>query len=121
VPVATRMYLETLALFGGTGALILFFGALAVGRFSMLAAKDAVLAEADSEYYPGYPSSQPAGAAQSAPYDTTPDQFPTSTGQFPSVTGRYSQPTQFPGSSAQLSDAPTQASDTPEYPPTASV
>src|SRR5215469_9585983 len=40
-------YLEGAGLFFGIGVLILFFGALAIGRFSMLAASDLEALEAD--------------------------------------------------------------------------
>jgi hypothetical protein len=35
-----RAYLETLTLFSGLGLLVAFLGALAIGRFSLLAASD---------------------------------------------------------------------------------
>ncbi|HKD89194.1 MAG TPA: hypothetical protein VKB62_11740 [Streptosporangiaceae bacterium] len=48
---ALQTYLENEALFFGLGALILFFAALAIGRFSMLAAKDVEAVEADGYSY----------------------------------------------------------------------
>jgi hypothetical protein len=63
-----RTYLETIAFFGGLGLVVLFFGALAIGRFSMLAARDVVPMADDSGYY------------------ETQTSFPTTTtGQFPGV------------------------------------
>ena len=66
---ALQSYLEREALFFGLGALILFVAALALGRFSMLAAKD-VEEETDGLSYP-----------------SRAEQFPTPTGAFRSATG----------------------------------
>jgi hypothetical protein len=68
-------YLEAAALFFGLGALILFVAALAIGRFSMLAAKDVEVEEADGYSY----SSGPAQAS------TSTGAFRTAAGQFPSA------------------------------------
>ena len=61
------LYLETMSLFAGLGVLILIASAVALGRFSMVAAKD--VAAADS-YEPNY---------QMTPDETRPDlsQYPT--------------------------------------------
>ena len=67
---ALQDYLERAALFFGLGALIVFVAALAIGRFSMVAAKDVEAVEADGYSYAGRS-----------------EQFPTPTGQFPSVSG----------------------------------
>lgn len=67
-PTALRTYLETTAFFGGLGLLVLFCGALAVGRFSMLAAKD-------------------VAPAQGGDYYDTQTGFPTAAGQFPDSPG----------------------------------
>jgi hypothetical protein len=98
-----RMYLETLALFGGVGALVIFFGAVACGRLSMIAMSDAA-ADGGGAYYPDYPAS-PGDAGTESPdypvstgYPASTSPFPAaeypapSTGQFPTVAG------QFPGS-----------------------
>ena len=55
---ATRLFLEQFAFFTGIGVLILFFGALALGRFSVVGVKDAALAEQILSGVPteGYPS-----------------------------------------------------------------
>jgi hypothetical protein len=88
-----QTYLEQIALFTGIGLLILFLGALAIGRFSMIAARD-MAASAESPSY--YADSSPAGQ-----YSTSAGTFPTSAGQFPSG-GQYTDaPSQYP-------DAPTQ-------------
>jgi hypothetical protein len=81
-------YLERAALFFGLGALILFVGALAIGRFSMLAARD-IAVETDGYSY----------ASQEQSFPTPTGAYRTTTGQFPSVqettTAQYPPP---PGS-----------------------
>jgi hypothetical protein len=64
-------YLEGLTLFSGLALLVAIIGAIAIGRFSMLAAAD--LGADDDEYYPDFPTSQSAG-------------FPSATGQLPDTT-----------------------------------
>ncbi len=64
-------YLERAALFSGLGALILFVAALAIGRFSMLAARD-VEQESDGYSYAG-----------------TSGQFPTPTGAYRTASGNF--------------------------------
>ncbi len=111
-----RSYLESVALFGGLGALILFVGALAVGRFSLAAAKDMQADSDDDAYYPGLPAvTQPGRPASAAtPFPSGPDQY-ASTDQFsqppssPPSDVFPDLPTRFPGQSPPLSDAPTQA------------
>jgi hypothetical protein len=71
---ALQDYLERAALFFGLGVLILFVGALAIGRFSMLAAKD-VEVETDGYSY----------ASQPDQFSTPSSSYRTTTGQFPSV------------------------------------
>jgi hypothetical protein len=93
-----RTYLEQIAFFTGVGLLILFAGALAIGRFSMIAARDM----AGSAEAPGYY----ADSAAAEQYSTSAGTFPTSAGQFPSggqfTTGHY------PDAPSQYPDAPTQ-------------
>jgi len=67
-----QSYLEKAALFFGLGALILFIAALAIGRFSMLAAQDV---EEETDGYSSYPSRS--------------EQFPTPTGAFRTTTGQF--------------------------------
>ncbi len=68
-----RPYLETISLFIGLGVLIIIVGAIAMGRFSMVAATDlAETSDADG-YYGDYPSAR--GASQ-----PDPSQYPTSVG-----------------------------------------
>lgn len=60
-PTGLRAYLETLTLFGGLGVLVVLIGAVAMGRFSMLAATD-------------------------IDTDTVYTDFPSATGQIPDTT-----------------------------------
>jgi hypothetical protein len=87
----SRVLLEGLGFFAGTGALILFFGALGLGRFSVVGVRDAALAE---ELLAAVPTdAYPAGAGQT-PEDTS----------FPSATGQFSAPgSQYPSDQAQTS------------------
>jgi hypothetical protein len=72
-PLALRPYLETISLFSGLGVLIIIVGAIAMGRFSMVAASDVAGTSDADGYYGDFPSAQ--GASQ-------PDlsQYPTSVG-----------------------------------------
>ncbi len=80
---ALQDYLARAALFFGLGALIVFVAALAIGRFSLLAARDVAAVEADAYPY----SSQPEQFVAAANYPTTAGQFPsapdTTTAQYP--------------------------------------
>jgi hypothetical protein len=70
-PTSLYAYVEMLTLFAGLALVVVFIGALAIGRFSMLAAADV---GADSEdYYSDFPVGQSAG-------------FPSATGQIPDTT-----------------------------------
>jgi hypothetical protein len=62
-----RTYLESIAFFGGLGMVVLFFGALAIGRFSLLAATDVTPMPEDTGYY------------------ETQATFPTTSGNFPGI------------------------------------
>jgi hypothetical protein len=64
-------YVETLTLFAGLALVVVFIGALAMGRFAMLAATD-IGGESD-DYYSDFPVTQSAG-------------FPSATGQLPDTT-----------------------------------
>jgi hypothetical protein len=64
-------YVETLTLFAGLALVVVFVGAVAIGRFSMLGASD-LGADAD-DYYSDFPATQSAG-------------FPSATGQLPDTT-----------------------------------
>jgi hypothetical protein len=94
-----RFYLETISLFAGLGILILCAGAIAIGRFSMVAAQDLA---ADDGYYDAPAASVfPAGPTATQPNLS---QYPTTAGQFPAgdpfgpapfpdtITGQYPPP-----------------------------
>jgi hypothetical protein len=113
---------ETLGLFTGVGIVIVFLGALAMGRFSMISARDAVeepeygddyldpaddgqpqpaavdqYAATTTHTFPGarpFPGEEPAEAEDRFPASTA-GQFPSPTGQFPAVGTTQ---TQFPPS-----------------------
>jgi hypothetical protein len=129
-PYTVRAYLEVLALFGGTGALIIFAAALACGRVSILAIKDATDAS-DANYYPeyqsasaslpepgGYPSAQfpadfpAAGAGSTGQFpatsfsDTASSRFPTAAGQFPPAGDQYTQPSSLQQDGTPFPDVP---------------
>jgi hypothetical protein len=121
-PYTVRAYAEVLALFGGVGALIVFFGALACGRMSIVSATDVADAE-EPGYYPDYPAGPTASVPDPADYSS--GQYPTAAGQFPASgrvprtqfpenpTGQYPTVTgHFPGQGTD----PTQASSLPKNP-----
>jgi hypothetical protein len=108
-----KEYLEVLALYTALGAVIIFVGAVAAGRLSLISFKDA---EADG-YYSEYSAS--SGTSDSSGYTTGqfpattqyPDsppagEFPTAAGQFPSATGQFTRPSTFPPRSGPFDDAP---------------
>jgi hypothetical protein len=106
-----KEYLETLALYTALGAAIIFVGAVACGRLSLVSARDAAAADGDDGYsdYPagsGAPgaASYPAGTAYSEP--SAGGEFPTAAGQFPSASGQFTRPSTFPPRSAPFDDAP---------------
>jgi hypothetical protein len=98
----TRVLLEGLGFFAGTGVLILFFGALALGRFSVVGVRDAAMAEelltaVPADGYPAaagqtpgdasYPSTAGPFAVPGSQYppdeeQTSPEQYPTTTSPF---------------------------------------
>lgn len=129
VPVATStsffgstaklLFAEDLGFFTGIGILIIFIGAIAMGRLSMIAAKDAAGAD-DYEPYddgqgqspvsPGRSTASGQLPATSDPFPTTSGQFPTTTGQFPSTTGHFPPPQeQFPTATGRFPPAEEQA------------
>jgi hypothetical protein len=120
---ATRVFLEQFAFFTGVGVLILFFGALALGRFSVVGVKDAALAEQILSGVPteGYPSAYGQAPGQEQGSDDT--GYPTTTGPFPSQGGSQFPPEQPTESSEQYPTTsseqyPTKSSD--QYPTTTS-
>lgn len=87
--VTTKVFLEQLGLFTGVGVLILFIGAVALGRFSVIGVRDAELAAAQS----GLVAVDETALDHDMGYqDTTTGQF-TTTGPFP----RSSDPNQLRG------------------------
>jgi hypothetical protein len=108
VVVPIRAYLEQLALFAGLGLLIVAVGALAIGRFSMLAARDLGADEEDS-YAPGLPINpvpMRVVATAATPFASESDQYsPTGTFTRPSS---IPPPALFPDSPPPFQDAPTQ-------------
>jgi hypothetical protein len=118
MPSTTRVFLEQFAFFTGIGVLILFFAALALGRFSVVGVKDAALGDqllsgvpAADTYTPVY--GQDLGAGQQHVADDT--GYPTTAGPFPSQGSTAFPPEQPTESSEQY---PTTSSD--EYPTTTS-
>lgn len=122
IPSATWVLLEQIGFFVGVGILVIFVGALAMGRFSLLSARDA----ADADDYDEFPSSGDPGTTAPAtgqfPTTTTgqypaASQFPASprpfpgdepTGQFPAATGQFPTSTgQFPKSTGQFPSSPS--------------
>jgi hypothetical protein len=101
-----RVFLEQFAFFTGIGVLILFFGALALGRFSVVGVRDAALAEEVLSGVPteSYPTYGQAPAQDQAADDTG---YPTTAGPFPSQDG-----SRFPP------EPPTESSE--QYPTTTS-
>ena len=97
---ATRVFLESLGFFTGTGVLIVFLAALALGRFSVVSVRDAALADeglslaADAAAFPaaGEIVAEPAttgefpvtGSQYSATEQatTTQEEYPTTTSPF---------------------------------------
>jgi hypothetical protein len=76
---ATRQFLESLGFFTGTGVLIVFLAALALGRFSVVSVRDAELA-ADIDYSPGE-AGVPATTGE-LPAATGQEEYQTTTGSF---------------------------------------
>lgn len=104
---ASRQFLETMGFFTGVGMLILFLAALALGRLSVVAVKDAALAEGlEPSLDESYPTSAGLVAGETS--------YPISTGQFPSV-GQY-QPTEQAATTTQEQPITTQE----QYPTTTS-
>ncbi len=97
-----RAYLEQVTLFSGLGLLVVCFGALAVGRFSMLAAKDVAADAADDPYasstIPVRPLPSRVVAAGGTPFPSDADQY--------SPTGTFTRPASTPPTSL-FPDAPT--------------
>ena len=78
---ATRMFLETLGFFTGTGVLIVFLAALALGRFSVVSVRDAALADEELSL-----------ATDAAAYPAAEENLhePATTGEYPVTGSQYS-------------------------------
>ena len=105
-----RTYFETLSFFAGLGFLIVFVGALAIGRFSLLAAQD-VAEDASDSYYSSYGASAAASRPDLSQYPSSTGPFQTGAGQYP-VGEQYPSSSTFPETPSQFPDAPTQYPDT---------
>jgi hypothetical protein len=105
---ASRQFLETMGFFTGVGMLILFLAALALGRFSVVAVKDAALAES---FEPSLDEPFPTSAGMVAGETS----YPISTGQFPSV-GHYQATSEQAAATTQEQHTTTQE----QYPTTTS-
>lgn len=114
---ATWMFLEQIGFFVGVGMLVIFFGALAMGRFSMISVSDPV-----DEDYEDYPDEAGTSEPASGQFPSATGQFPTSSGQFPSSGSSASafpgSPRPFPGEeSTQTQDRLPSSS---QFPPASS-
>jgi hypothetical protein len=116
----TRVFLEQFAFFTGIGVLILFFGALALGRFSVVGVRDAALSEQLLSGVPtdAYPSGygQPPGQEQApddTSYPTTPTPSYPTTPSYPATPGQFSSQ----GGTRYPPEETTESSD--QYPTTA--
>ena len=78
---ATRVFLESLGFFTGTGVLIVFLAALALGRFSVVSVRDAALADEELSL-----------AADAAAFPAAEENLhePATTGEFPVTGSQYS-------------------------------
>jgi hypothetical protein len=106
----TRVFVEQLGFFTGTGALIVLLGALALGRFSVVGVRDAALAEAEAQEQQAVEEAEAAGAFGQAA--TEESSFPSSTGQFPatgsqSPTETRTAPEQYPTSTSPFQRPPS--------------
>jgi hypothetical protein len=82
----TRVFLEQLGFFTGTGVLIVFLAALALGRFSVVSVRDAALADEGAGLSLASDAAAFPGAGENAPEPT----FPATTGELPVVGSQYS-------------------------------
>jgi hypothetical protein len=105
-----RQFLEGMGFFTGTGVLIVFFAALALGRFSVAGVTDDGMA---GEPEPWAARQAPPDAAQSQDsFPQAQEQYPTTTSQYPS-SGSQSSPA---GQAPPQQDVFGQQHD--QYPPT---
>jgi hypothetical protein len=120
--------LEGLGLFTGTGILILFFGALALGRFAVVGVKDAALAEPDGpslvagEYPPAYSGADPAGQYVSPGSQYPGNEYSGSGSQYPTTEetlAEHTPSTHTQTTQTQTTQAPTEPGQPPSdlFPP----
>ena len=128
----TRLALEDLGFFIGLGVIIVFFAALALGRFAVVGVKDAALAERDAAAVAadGYAADQPSGPVTGQPsgpftntderlqpsgaaFPASPDQSPAATSQFPAAE------TQAPAADTEVPAERGPFTPAPESPPSA--
>jgi hypothetical protein len=112
---ADRVLLEQFAFFTGIGVLILFLGALALGRFSVVGVRDAALAEQVLSGVPTQDYRSDYGQAPNQDQASDDTGYPTTTGPFPGQGGTRFPPEQPTESSEQF---PEKSSD--QYPTTTS-
>jgi hypothetical protein len=125
ISAANWQTLEGFGFFTVTGILILFFGALALGRFAVVGVRDAALAEPDGPSlvageYP-YSGADPADqyASPGSRYSGPGGQYPGPGSQYPTSEETVTGPA--PGTQTQATQAPTEPAQPPSdlFPPTA--
>jgi len=103
---ASRVFLEGLGFFTGTGVLILFCAALALGRFSVVGTRDVALAEAAE---PAEVYSVPDPVTQDVTFPSVPS-TPSTTGQFAATGGSQYSPAAGEESTTAAEQFPTTTS-----------
>jgi hypothetical protein len=105
------VFLEQVGFFVGVGALVIFFAAIAIGRFSLLSARDAAAFDSELDEFPS--ASDPSLASPT----TATSGFPaTTTGQYPAVTPYPPTPRPFPGEDATPAPDRFPSSGTGQFP-----
>ncbi len=110
---ATWQFLEGLGFFTGTGILILFLGALALGRFSVVGVKDAALAEAGE---PSLMAGTYSGTDPASQYPASGSQYPASGSQYPTTEQTLTEPTQTAQAPPGQAQPPSDETQTPSDP-----
>ena len=141
---AIRVFAEELGFFSGLGIVVVFIAAIAIGRFSMLAAKDVAVEALGADSFPAgpsasrqypaaqrypaaqqYPAAQRYPAAQQYPaaqaYAPAGQDAPTSTQELPAVQEEaYGGQVPWPAQTAQPATAPLAPAD-PQTAPAATA
>ena len=128
----TRLALEDLGFFTGLGVIVVFFAALALGRFAVIGVKDAALAERDAAAVAagGYAADQPSGpftGQPAGPFTNADERLQPSGAAFPASPDQSSAATsQFPAAETQAPAADTEVpaetgpfTPASEFPPSA--